>query len=117
MTYPTQTMTTLRDEAFAIEETTAQVGTTGSLGERPLAVLSANGPIWIPWLPPDFPMQQFKRMWLQLQKDLTTLSSNSWQIFADESSHFIQFDQPELVIDAIRQVVEATRQKYPAGHS
>ena len=71
----------------------------------------------MPWLPADFPMEQFKRMWLQLQKDLTTLSSNSWQIFADQSSHFIQFDQPGLVIDAIRQVVEATRQKHYAGHS
>jgi hypothetical protein len=97
MAYRTQTVTTMRDEAFAVEETTTQVQATGSLGDRPLAVLSANGPRWMPWLPPDFPMQKFKRMWLQLQKDLTTLSSNSWQIFADESSHFIQFNQPELV--------------------
>ena len=116
MAYRIQTVTTMRDEAFAVEETTAQVQATGSLGERPLAVLSANGPIWMPWLPPDFPVEQFKRMWLLLQKDLTTLSSNSWQIFADQSSHFIQFDQPGLVIDAIRQVVEATRQKHSAGH-
>ena len=117
MAYRTQTLTTMRDEAFAVEETTVQVQATGSLGERPLAVLSANGPRWMPWLPPDFPMEQFKTMWLQLQKDLTTLSSNSWQTFADHSSHFIQFDQPELVIDAIRQVVEATRQKQAAGHA
>jgi nucleoside-diphosphate-sugar epimerase len=30
------------------------------------------------------------------------------QVIAEESGHLVQIDQPELVIDAIRQVVEAT---------
>ena len=41
--------------------------------------------------------------------DLTKLSTNSRQIFADQSSHFINFDQPELVIEGIRQVVNSAR--------
>jgi hypothetical protein len=54
---------------------------------------------------------KFRKMWLDLQQDLTKLSSNSRQDFAERSSHFIPFDQPELVITAIRRLVETARQK------
>jgi pimeloyl-ACP methyl ester carboxylesterase len=46
---------------------------------------------------------------LQMQEALAHLSSRSKHIIADKSGHYIQRDQPELVIDSIRQVVEATR--------
>jgi pimeloyl-ACP methyl ester carboxylesterase len=34
---------------------------------------------------------------------------NSEQIIAEDSTHNIQYDDPELVIDAIRQVMEEVR--------
>jgi hypothetical protein len=37
------------------------------------------------------------------------LSSNAKQIFARNSSEYIQFDQPQTVIDAIREVYDQTR--------
>ena len=46
---------------------------------------------------------------LEMQEALARLSSRSKHILAEKSGHYIQRDQPELVIDAIRQVVEATR--------
>ncbi len=46
---------------------------------------------------------------LAMQEALARLSSRSKHIIADKSGHYIQRDQPELVIDSIRQVVEATR--------
>jgi pimeloyl-ACP methyl ester carboxylesterase len=48
----------------------------------------------------------FRQAWFDLQDDLATLSSNSQHIFAEESGHFIQDDQPELVIDAVQWVIE-----------
>jgi hypothetical protein len=45
----------------------------------------------------------------EMQADLATLSSKGKQIIAEESGHYIQVDQPELVIDAIREVVEAAK--------
>jgi pimeloyl-ACP methyl ester carboxylesterase len=45
----------------------------------------------------------------RLQADLLTLSSNSKQIVTEKSGHHIQLDEPGLVVDAIRQVVEASR--------
>jgi hypothetical protein len=37
------------------------------------------------------------------------LSSNAKQIFAHNSSEYIQFDEPETVINAIREVYDQTR--------
>ena len=45
------------------------------------------------------------------QKQLTELSTNSRQIIATNSGHRIQFDDPELVACAIREVTEAARRK------
>ena len=46
---------------------------------------------------------------VQLQAALTEGSQNSEQIIAEDSGHYIQLEQPDLVIDAIRQVVDAAR--------
>lgn len=60
---------------------------------------------------------KFRRMWLDLQQDLTTLSTDSRQVFADRSSHFIQFDQPALVTEAIHRMIETVRQAPPPPRS
>ena len=62
-------------------------------------------------MPPDIDKVKFRQMWLELQSDLMKLSTNSRHFFADHSSHFMNFDQPDLIIDAVRQIVETTRQK------
>jgi pimeloyl-ACP methyl ester carboxylesterase len=46
----------------------------------------------------------------EMQAELAALSSHGKHIIAEESGHYIQVDQPELVIDAIREVVEATQE-------
>ena len=45
----------------------------------------------------------------RMQLDLVHLSHNCKQTIAETSGHHIQIDDPQLVIDAIRQVVEAAR--------
>jgi pimeloyl-ACP methyl ester carboxylesterase len=44
-----------------------------------------------------------------LQQDLAQLVPDARLIVATESGHNIHQDQPELVIDAVRQVLEAVR--------
>jgi pimeloyl-ACP methyl ester carboxylesterase len=47
----------------------------------------------------------------QRQKiDFTNLSHNSKLIFAENSGHHIQLDEPQVVIDAVRLIVETSRQ-------
>ena len=49
-------------------------------------------------------------IWQDLQRDLANLSSNSVYRVVGSSGHFIQRDQPEVVIDAIRWVLESAPQ-------
>jgi hypothetical protein len=54
-------------------------------------------------------MEQFNEARSEYQAGLPHRSQNGKQIIAEKSGHSIQYDQPDLVIDAIRQVVAAAR--------
>jgi hypothetical protein len=81
-----------------------------SLGDKPLIVLTAGAF----QVPPDtgIPQEQinsFLEAHSEYQADLPLHSQNSEQIIAKNSGHYIHLEQPDLVIDAIRRVVEAAR--------
>jgi pimeloyl-ACP methyl ester carboxylesterase len=89
---------------------TAQVRASGSLGDLPLVVLTAGN---FDFAPPDFPADVVARQgqaWLEMQQDLARLSTNSTHIIVEESGHNIPKEQPQVVVDAIRQVIEAARE-------
>jgi len=77
----------------------------------PLAVLTQGQPFDLsPWqpLPADFPAA-LDKAWHAAQDAQAMLVSGSKHIIATKSSHYIQIQQPKLVIDAIRDVVNAVR--------
>jgi len=99
------------DEYSSLEESFKERrAATVSLGDKPLMVLSAGargGDMF-----PGFSQEQSDQIneaWTKSEADLTQVSQNSEQIIAEDSGHNIQADDPDLVIDAIRQVVEAAR--------
>jgi len=47
--------------------------------------------------------------WRRLQQDLASLSERGCLITAQQSGHVVAIDQPEVIVDAIRTVVEAAR--------
>jgi hypothetical protein len=47
--------------------------------------------------------------WRRLQRDQATLSARGCLIIAQRSGHLVPVDQPEIVVDAIRTVVETAR--------
>jgi hypothetical protein len=47
----------------------------------------------------------------RMQSDLLNLSRNSKQIIAANSGHHIQLDEPEVVIKAIQQVIDAVQRR------
>ena len=104
---------TLADESDGLIETLEQVRHSGRLGDLPLVVITATGPVWWPDMPGQVNPAKFKKMWLDLQQDLTTLSTNSRQVFAEQSSHFVQFDEPHLVVEEIRLLIERIRRAPP----
>jgi pimeloyl-ACP methyl ester carboxylesterase len=90
------------------EQSAAQVrASRHSYGTLPLIVLTRK-------IKTEFPSpdeQQLQEAWQVCQRDLATLSSNSAHIIAETSSHSIQLAQPELVISAIKTVVQVAREQ------
>jgi len=80
----------------------------GSLGNIPLVVLTAK----LRERAEDFPKElneKFIQNWVELQEQLALLSTNSRHVFAEQSGHFVQHDQPELVIEAVLEIIEQSR--------
>ena len=81
------------------------------LRPMPLVVLTQGQPFDLsPWqpLPADFP-GALNKAWHIGQDALATLAPNARHKVATKSSHYIQVQEPQLVIDAIKQVVDAVR--------
>ncbi len=83
-----------------------EAAATTPLRDIPEIVLT-HGRAW-EW-PAAYPAAELEAVWLPLQKKLAALTPSGRLIVAEESGHFIPGDQPDLVIDAIRAVVEAVR--------
>jgi pimeloyl-ACP methyl ester carboxylesterase len=60
-------------------------------------------------VPPEV-VAQLEPAWAAAQARLAALVPDARYVLAAESGHYIQLDQPELVIDAIRDVVAAVRE-------
>jgi pimeloyl-ACP methyl ester carboxylesterase len=67
-----------------------------SLGAKPLLVITAGN--------------DDTDEWHRLQVDLLDRSSNSRRIVADDSGHVVQDDRPDIVIAAVREVIESVNQ-------
>jgi pimeloyl-ACP methyl ester carboxylesterase len=95
-------------ELKAFPVSAAQAGATGSLGNLPLAVLSHD---------PDKPSAELpaglakptNEAWEKMQEELARLSTRGTQTIAKSSAHYIQIDRPDVLIDAVRKVVEQAR--------
>lgn len=80
-----------------------------SFGSRPIRVLtSGNHAVGqLEHKPPDTPKHlKYEQETTRAQARWLTLSSNSKQIFAHNSSEYIQFDEPQTVINAVREVYD-----------
>ncbi len=92
-------------ELKAISESAAQTAATGPLDDLPLAVLSHDPDKPQPDLPDDL-VKPVNDAWQQMQEELSHLSTRGTRLVAKNSGHYIQLDRPDLVIEAVRGVVE-----------
>lgn len=84
-------------EKLNIAASAEQAAQVTSLGDLPLVVLCAA--------------QAPDALWLELQKEQSELSTNGSLVMANYSTHRIHQTEPQLVIDAILQVVEEARKR------
>jgi pimeloyl-ACP methyl ester carboxylesterase len=95
-------------ELKAVSESAAEADNAGKLGDLPLAVLSEDPDKPQPDLPEDL-IKPASDAWQQMQDELARLSTRSTHVMAKNSGHFIQFDRPDVVIEAVRKVVDQAR--------
>ena len=91
-----QNIQALMDESQGMPAAGAQASAVKTFGDLPLLVLTAKLT--------DIPG------WQEWQIELLQLSSNSQQLFAENSGHNIEFDEPDAAVKAILQMVEQVRQ-------
>lgn len=97
-------------ELEALETTQQQVRALRArgLGDIPLFVLSHGVPQAVPGVA-DEVNAAYEASWQQMQAEITAQSSAGTHLVAERSGHMIQHDQPELVVETIRQAVELAR--------
>jgi pimeloyl-ACP methyl ester carboxylesterase len=114
--YYSQSMTnkhadTLRAEAYFAPEDCKQLKECApTLADIPLIVVSAGKPFISDdkaehFYTPD-QIKHVNEQWPVLQANLAKKSARSVHIIAHESGHRIPIDQPEIIVDAVRQMIE-----------
>jgi pimeloyl-ACP methyl ester carboxylesterase len=103
-------------ELKASPESAAQTSATGSLGDMPLVVLSHDPDRPSSDLPADL-AKSTNAAWEKMQEEIAHLSSRGAQVIAKNSLHYIQIDRPDVVIDAVRSVVDQVRTAQPGSPS
>ena len=85
----------------------------GSLGDRPLVVLTAGKSEWNPTDPTlAREAAEDQDVWVhELQKQFVKLSTRGRQVIVEESTHGMPFEAPEAIAAAVREVVLAVHQQ------
>jgi pimeloyl-ACP methyl ester carboxylesterase len=99
-----------RREFLSFKQSLSEAGTEKkSLGDIPLIVLTADHPEQTAGLSQAQAESFLKHK--NLQKELAQRSMSGKQIIVGNSSHFIQYDYPEVVTEAVCEVIERARRK------
>jgi pimeloyl-ACP methyl ester carboxylesterase len=97
-------------ELKSVRDGVAMVGPTNTLDDLPLVVVTHGRCCdWLPQGMPDEIDARCEQVWQRLQRKLRGLSSQGKLMVAERSGHRIMLDQPDVVIAAIHDVVEAAR--------
>ncbi len=88
-----------------------------SLGDLPLTVIS-HGQLDADAVPPSLGpevRQQYERVWQELHREITALSRRGKRIVAEKSGHNVIFDQPEIIVEALVEMVSSARKQAEAS--
>ncbi|MDP3788033.1 MAG: alpha/beta hydrolase [Candidatus Chromulinivorax sp.] len=114
--YYSQSMTTkfvhaVTAEAEFAQESCRQLERCGAyFGDMPLTVITAEKPLMIyeevKSVYTSKEVEAFNKGWMNLQFDLVTKSSRAQHIIAENSGHAVPIDRPDVIIDAVRAMVD-----------
>lgn len=101
------------DHQWALPRSAEEARQSGTLANIPLTVISRD-----PSYYPSHDNESLKasdtrieRTWVELQKEMLKLSSHSRGVVAVGAGHGIPWQRPDVVIEAVRSLVQSTREK------
>lgn len=77
-----------------------------SFGAIPLTIITAKYPDGVEQIADKNLEKEYLSTHYNLQKDLLKLSTNSTQIFAEKSGHYVTLQEPELIFEAIMKMTK-----------
>lgn len=89
-----------QSEYQSLSQSVSEIKSAPPLPDVPLVVITAGRPDESATL---------RNAWMELQKDLTRRAPHARQILADKSGHYVQFDQPAVIVDALHDLVTDAR--------
>ena len=95
---------TFTAEREALPTSVRQIASVQSIGDTPLRILSRDTDPAVGWGSP-----QNRLAWEAMQEDLAKLSTRSRQTVVKGATHYIQDDQPDVVIEAISDMLMSLR--------
>ena len=97
----------LYEEAIAFDTSCEQIRSAPSMLESmPLTLLTRSKPQrW----PSKVPVETAERTWQDLQRDLAGLVPGSKHVVVENAGHFIHIDQPQAVVEAIKEQLQFAR--------
>jgi pimeloyl-ACP methyl ester carboxylesterase len=113
LAYSATSLDSIVNETDAFEESLADAGTARQLKDRPVFVLTGMEPLSAEVLAyfKLTPVQgrQYQEIWKSMQDEEASWSTQSQHQIVFDAGHYIQFDQPDVVISAVLSVVNRAR--------
>jgi hypothetical protein len=89
-----------------LRQSARQVRNTQSLGTMPLVSIKSHSffkpSVWTAFVP----LRQANQLRDRMHVELLRLSADSVQLQADQSGHFVWIDQPDVIIDAVKIILD-----------
>jgi pimeloyl-ACP methyl ester carboxylesterase len=92
----------VREEFNGLEESEAEAPDPEDLGDIPITVIAATEP-------PPYAPEELQQLWLGVQNGFASDLANGHYVQADGAGHYIHRDDPELVVEEIRNLVDRIR--------
>ena len=99
---------TLYQEMAAMEASYAIARQTGPFGDLPLIVIRHGRPDKTDPRTPSEVTERIEQGLAELAESMAGLSTRGKVVVAEQSGHAVHYDQPDLIVSAIRDMVEAT---------
>lgn len=95
-------LTAVSEENKNLDALAKEAGKITSFGNIPLVVITGTSENRRNEYPTKELGLKVEKVWMEMQTELLELSANSEHVLASKSSHYIQLEQPEVVIESIR---------------